>query len=265
MRKIGLKVYSTNNRYIKPAQSLFQKGIFDYIEIFLSAGKSLESIGHWISTGIPLAFHAPHSLGGFNPSLPGARNSNEIIFKEIAEICKIYEPLYLVFHSGTNGSVEEVIHQFKYFFSKFPDMHRNVIIENKPKVGMNNMRCIGSTPEEIQQIQMNLNINFCLDFGHAFSAASTLGLDRYLFVNSFAALNPVAYHISDGHTETEIDEHLNLGDGNYDIPWIISRIPEKAYVALETHKSSLTNLDDFLTDTIVFRHAEKTVNRRESA
>jgi deoxyribonuclease IV len=256
MIRIGLKVFSTNDAYIAPAERLFSEGVFDYAEVYLVAGKSRNSIKNWISSGIPLAFHAPHSIGGFNPSQASARKANEIIAQEIADVSSLYKPLYLVFHAGTDGSLKESICQFSDYLSKFPHIRETAIIENKPVVGMYNMRCIGTTSEEIKQIMTETTMGFCLDFGHAICAAKSLNIDRQLFIHNFLSLNPSVFHVSDGHVNSEEDEHLHLGVGDYNLSWIISCIPQKATVAIETQKDSNDSLDDFALDAHTFRYAE---------
>jgi endonuclease IV len=259
MRKIGLKVFSTNDYYFEPAIKLYNGGAFDYLEIYLVAGESRNFIGKWIELEIPLAFHAPHSIGGFNPSQESMKKKNEIIIEEVAEICREYKPLYLVFHSGTNGTVHEAIKQFNQYFSMYPHLNQVALIENKPLIGVNDLQCIGATPREIKLLMAQTQMGFCLDFGHAICAAKSISTDWMLLIGEFLDLNPMSFHLSDGNIFSQQDDHLHLGSGNYDLHWILSKIPENGNVAIETEKDSKTSLDDFAMDTRVFRSIEKEV------
>jgi endonuclease IV len=246
--KIGLKVYVTNRAYLAPARKLFSGGAFDFIEVFLVAGESQERITEWINTGIPLAFHAPHSYAGFNPADPVMKESNLIIAKELAAVCHMCRPLYLVFHPGILGAQEEAIRQLRAAFDRYSVLRDVALIENKPVVGMHGEQCVGATPEAIAQICNSLQVGCCLDFGHAVCAAASAKRPWRPFIEEFLALGPKAYHLSDGHGSSETDEHLHIGKGDYDIGWFLSHISAQSLVALETEKDSGTSLDDFAAD-----------------
>jgi len=255
--KIGLKTYITNIGYILPAKTLFAAGAFDYIEIFLVPGKSKTGISQWIETGIPLAFHAPHSYGGFNPSIKERWQENKKIMQEIADVCSSHLPQYLVFHPGINGTLNETIRQFSNLLDLYPQLKSFALIENKPFVGMLGEQCLGSTPDEIRFVCENTGLGFCLDFGHAACAAVSHKLEWKNYIEQFLKLNPSAFHLSDGHITSVHDEHLHFGKGDYNIPWFISKIGKNHTVAIETEKSSKDSLNDFLEDTVYINELVK--------
>jgi deoxyribonuclease IV len=246
--KIGLKVYVTNHAYIQQAKKLFDEKVFDYIEVYLVAGKSQEHIYPWIENGIPLAFHAPHSYGGFNPSIHDKFKVNFKIIDEVAGICSLYKPEYVVFHPGISGKIGETIKQFEMFFKSFSILNSIAIIENKPTFGMQGERCVGSTPESMREISMALNVRTCLDFGHAICAARSENVNWKRNVEMFMELKPTVFHLSDGDTESEQDLHLNIGCGNYDVLWCLSQISDDRPVTVETNKNNNYILDDFIKD-----------------
>lgn len=246
--KVGLKLYITNGGYIKPAIKLYKEGVFDFIEVFLVVGKSRENISRWIDTEIPLAFHAPHSYGGFNTSFIENEEENKIIMQEIAEVCSIYLPDYLVFHAGINGKIDETIRQFINLFKEHPQIRELALIENKPLFGMRGELCLGATPEDIKLISDSTKMKFCLDFGHAICAAESFKLNWRDYVERFIKLIPSVFHLSDGHVASGSDEHLHLSAGDFDIPWCLSKVGKNSFLALETEKDSLDSLDDFSQD-----------------
>ena len=258
--KVGLKLYVTNENYLKPAVKMFNDGVYDYIEVFLVVGKSIENISKWIETEIPLAFHAPHSYGGFNLSLAENEGVNRVIMKEIVEVCSIHKPEYIVFHPGINGKIEETIKQFNNLFDLYPRIRDFAYIENKPLLGMNGERCLGATPEEIKLIRDRTQLKFCLDFGHAICAAASYKLNWKDSIEQFLELAPHVFHLSDGHILSGIDEHLHLTSGDFDLPWCLSRVETNSYLALETEKISQDSLDDFLGDA---NFVKTTINKKK--
>ncbi len=246
--KIGLKTFVTNLDYIPETNDLYSAEVFDYIEIYLVAGVSRDNISEWIETGIPLNFHAPHSYGGFNTSLAEKAKENQQIMLEIYDVCSMYTPDYLVFHPGIQGNLGETIRQFNILFDQYPQLRKFSLIENKPMFGMKGELCLGATPDDIKLICKNTGLSFCLDFGHAISASASLNLDWKEYINCFLEILPKAFHLSDGHLNSQIDEHLHFTYGDFDIPWCLSKIKTESFVTLETEKESKDSLDDFLKD-----------------
>jgi len=246
--KIGLKTFVSNLNYIPQTIDFYSAKFFDYIEVYLEAGVSRNYISKWIETGIPLAFHAPHSYGGFNPSVSDKAEDNQIIMQEIADVCSSYSPLYLVFHPGIQGNINETIRQFDRLLNLHPHLRDFMLIENKPLFGMRGELCLGATPEDIKLICESTGMKFCLDFGHAICAAASFKLNWKDYIERFITLIPSAFHLSDGHVASGNDEHLHFTQGDYDIPWCLSKVSKNSFLALETEKNSLDSLDDFLED-----------------
>jgi deoxyribonuclease IV len=245
---IGLKLWSTSATYIPHAKELFAAGIYEYIELFTVPGTHKEYLPAWSALDIPYVLHAPHSLGGMNPSIRDDREKNFAIVGEVERWRERLHPRYVIFHPGINGTLAETEHQFKTFSEHFPDMWRISLVENKPLAGLNGEQCLGSTRSELEKLIKNVKMGFCLDFGHAICAAFSHDVDKLEFIRSLLALHPAMFHLSDGHYGREEDEHLNIGSGEYDIKMLLSMIPENSMVSLETHKSSKTDLNDFKKD-----------------
>jgi len=245
--KIGLKLWSSNNFYIELALSLFEDGKFNYLELFVEPD-SLEFIEKWKSVDIPFVLHAPHSLSGLNPSVKSCEVRNFELIEQVDEYRKVLNPKYIIFHPGLEGDIKETIRQFCEIRRKYPAIHKCMLVENKPRKGLNRERCLGFAPAEIERVTRACDIGMCLDFGHALAAANSLRIPAEIILEEFRWQNPAMYHLSDGDASAEIDGHLNLGKGSYPIAELAEQLPVNAMVTLETAKAEKTNLNDFIDD-----------------
>jgi len=127
---------------------------------------------------------------------------------------------------------------------------KKILIENKPFVAplRDNRICRGATIEEISKVIDEIGCGFCLDVGHAICTANTLKIEPYEYISQFNELNPTCYHLSDNFIDSEIDKHLNFGQGNYDFKKIFDIIDTNKNIAIETNKKSKENIDDFIED-----------------
>lgn len=259
MVKLGLKVWSTNLGYIKPALELYHEGVFDYVELYVVPEAEEDCLGKWKETGFPFVLHAPHSYGGLNLSLKDAEDNNRALIARVNAFRGALEPEYVIFHSGVRGTIEETIRQINMFKGEFPDLFKPAVIENKPKMGLKGEVCIGSSPEEIKEILDETGLGLCLDIGHAICYAAWKQTDHKKVIDQFIALDPGIFHLCDGDRSSKTDMHLNFGMGNFDLRRIIQRIPADAYVSIETDKSSETDLDDFENDINYFKDAKQNI------
>lgn len=248
--KIGLKLWSLNENYINSAITLYENGVYDYIELY-AVPNSLDKISIWTDMkskfNIPFAIHAPHFSSGLDFSNKDKFSSN----LKLVELTRAYslelDAIYTIFHPGIGGKVDESIRQI----NSIKDF--KFIIENKPYVvPMNNAPdafCIGSTIEMIKKIIDQTGHGFCLDIGHALASANYQKLDPYEYILEFNSLKPSVYHLSDNDSTSIYDAHLHFGDGNIDFKKIHSIIDKDKFLAIETIKDSKENLDDFIKDS----------------
>jgi deoxyribonuclease-4 len=254
--KIGLKLWSTNAEYVPVAKALYERKLFQYIELFVVPYSAQEFLPLWQQLAIPYILHAPHSYAGINFSIKELAEENEKVLDDVNQYACALKPAFIIFHPGIEGSVQETVNQICKVKQIFPDIFAKAIIENKPAVGLKNERCIGASFEEISLILNNISLGFCLDFGHAFAAAEYFQIDHYEYAEQLFTLNPSVFHVSDGHIKSLQDEHLNLGNGNYDfvkICRILKKTKNIPHVTLETKKASKMNLDDFEHDVYLLR------------
>ncbi len=250
--KLGLKLWSTNTQHINSAIALFKKKVYNFIELFI-VPDSYKFIEIWKELRIPLILHAPHSYAGLNMSMKCQERKNLELIKCVKCYVENLTPKFVIFHPGISGTIQETIRQLINARNAFQELMSLGIIENKPKIGLKREPCVGYSFEEISQIIECTKMGFCLDFGHAICAANGMQIDPIKLIDNFLSLKPVMFHLSDGHHDSQIDEHLNFGKGNFDLKTLISKIDNESLVSIETKKSSSENLDDFESDVQYLR------------
>ncbi len=227
---------------------LNRSGVLDYVELYSIPG-SLEQVqNYWRNSGIPAVLHAPHASHGVNLADPEVAERNRTVFNEVQRFADILSTEIIIAHSGNGGTVDETVRQLRAINDP------RICIENKPLRGLNGKICQGHSVEEISRILKEGKVGgFVLDFGHAFCAANSTGVAQKKVVEDFLALNPRLFHLSDGDRLSEMDHHVNLGKGSFDIPFILSRIPDGGSVSLETPRASIDSLEDFLPEVAFLR------------
>lgn len=248
----GLKLWSTDtNTYFDEAKQLYDQKVFDYIELFI-VPDTFSSISRWKSLDIPYVIHTAYFTFGFNLADRDNASENLKIYQEVKAFSDELDCKYIIFHGDVDGPVEETIRQLSAFDEK------RALIENKPYVAYeyleNEHRCIGHSPEEIQQIKEQAGCGFCLDFGHAICSANSHKRNVYEYCRQFNRLNPQMYHFTDSKDiASPYDDHSHLGKGEMDLEVISEMIPDKAWVTVETKKDSADNLNDFIEDMSVLK------------
>lgn len=242
--RYGLKLWSINtDAYLQGAKKLYKEGWFDYIELYV-VPDTTETIQNWKKLNIPFTLHAPHFIHDINLADASKEKYNIKVFNQVKNFFEKLNAAYIVVHSGIEGNINETIRQLKIINPP------NMLIENKPFVApkKDNRLCRGATIEEIKQVVEEVGCGFCLDVGHAICTANSLKIDAYSFLVEFDKLNPHCYHLSDNFIDSELDSHLNFGQGNYNLKKIFGIIDKNKNIAIETKKSNKENLNDFVED-----------------
>jgi RimJ/RimL family protein N-acetyltransferase len=242
--KFGLKLGSENINYTEAIFSLYRHDYFHYIELFAIPGSLGDTIDYWKQFDIPFVIHAPHSMAGMNLSIKEHRKINKEKLWETFRFADSLNAEYIIFHPGVNGVIKETINQL------MPFVDIRCLIENKPRKGLNNEGCIGSTFDELAYIINELKVGFCLDFGHAICAANSFHKDQLQYIKELLLLKPSMYHLTDGDYHSEYDSHLHYGKGNFPIRDILKLIPGGSKITDEAKHNSDDNLEDFKEDML---------------
>jgi len=244
--KIGLKLWSTNEHYIPAVLDLFSQKIFDYVELFIVPGSTV-TIPRWKELDIPYVLHAPHSLSGFNLASKACRHTNMEFILQVYSFFYALMPDYVIFHPGFDGDLYESILQFQSFGEQYPFLYQKVVIENKPRVGLRGEVCIGASPEEISSLLAGTGRGFCLDFGHAICYSVAVNKQWKNVLDDFLMMKPLIYHLCDGFLSAK-DTHEHLGDGEFDLSYLMGLVDQNKHITLETKKDHFDSLNDFYLD-----------------
>lgn len=240
MYEIGLKLGSKDTQYTDDILRYYDEGVFQYIELFTISDTYNETISYWKQFNIPFGIHAPHSAAGLNLAYKENREINKSKIEESIEFADSLKANYIIFHSGVNGTCEEVVKQLK------PFVDSRFLIENKPIKGLDGSTCVGATLEELDYVISSLNAGFCLDFGHAICAARTQDFEPLEYIKSLKEkFNPRVYHLTDGDYKSELDSHLHYGDGSFPLKELLKFIPDNKMV---TNEAKWDDLKDFFLD-----------------
>ncbi len=247
--KLGLKLYSTNVDLIAEARRLKEQEIFEYVELYTIPHSYEKTIDDWKALKIPFVIHAPHSFHGINLAQADMWKTNQRNFKEAQLFADSLRADTIIVHGGSNGSFAETLRQITLLEEK------RIALENKPRIGLENELCMGWSPSEFRRaVDAGVINNLVLDFGHAASAASSLGVDAMEVIREFVAFKPKVFHLSDGDAFSEKDTHLNLGRGSLNLSAFLTVVPEEGLLTVETPRDPSKGLGDFIDDVCFLRN-----------
>jgi len=236
--KFGLKLWSINTDLIDQAVHLIDEKIFDYIELMVIPDSEIKPF----LIDVPYIIHIPHEKFGVNIGDPAVKEFSLQMINESIAWADQLNAKHLILHAG-HGSMQHATDLLRELSDS------RLLIENMPKVGLGGEAMIGYSHEQIEELIGDRDIGLCLDFGHAVKAAVSLVVDYKEYVKGFMGLEPRVFHVSDGILSEERDDHLGIGDGEYDIgffgdcTYIYKAID---YITLETPRTTLRLLDDDL-------------------
>jgi len=230
--KFGLKLWSTNINLIEEASGLINDDYFNYIELTFIPNTE---VNPFKKKNISYILHLPTNNHGFNIGIAKRIKEKIKIIKEGIKWADQLNSKYIIIHPGF-GSLNDA----KSILKKIKD--KRIIIENMPKYGLKHEDMLGYNPEQIEELKMN-KFGFCFDLNHAIKAAVSLNYDYKDFINKFSKIKPDLFHISDGKLNIEIDEHLQINEGDYDWDFLINYIKKSGceYITLETPRKTLND------------------------
>lgn len=253
--RYGLKLWSTNRNYVRAARALWEKNMFDYIELFVQPGTFDTCVSQWKEMRVPYIIHAPHYMQGLNFSCAESQAGNIVLVQETLLWADALKARHIIFHPGISGDVEETARQM----SRIRDAR--VLVENKPYCTVSNdgRICVGHSASDIALILRRTGHGFCLDIGHALCSAVARGKDIFEEIKAYLSLRPALFHFSDGDRTSPIDVHAHIGEGNYPLPALLALLPARATVTVETQKSHPRSLRDFARDVARLRRMERSI------
>lgn len=237
MFKFGLKIWSANKQWFSEAFSLFERGIIDFLELYLVPDYfSLSDFEIFQQNNIPITIHAPHTEHDFDVFNLNERNL-AVWQNQVLKTADFLASRFIIMHSGIGDSKEI----FQQESAKIKDPR--LLIENMPKIGLRKKVCFGYSLKELRFIKRECGLNICLDLAHAFKSAISEEFNYKPFIHSLIVeLEPFYFHISGGRQSSGTDEHLNLFEGDFDIKWLKSILGQLAktkaiYLVFEVPKN----------------------------
>jgi len=227
--KFGLKLWSINTDLIDQAVHLIDKKVFDYIELMVIPNSEID---HFL-IDLPYIIHIPHEKFGVNIGDPAAKKYSMQMINESIAWADHLNAKHLILHAG-HGSMQHATDLLRGLSDS------RLLIENMPKVGLGGEAMIGYSPAQIEELIGDSDMGLCLDFGHAVKAAVSLGVDYKEYVKGFMGLEPRVFHVSDGRLSEERDEHLGIGDGEYDFGFLMGCVERRGVgmVTMETPRTT---------------------------
>jgi len=213
MIKYGLKLWSTNRHLFDEAVRLVRTGQADFVELYVVPDKfsltDLEPLKK-----ITVSIHTPHYGHQFN-IFNLDEKAMDIFKNQVIAAADYFNSEFIILHAGV-GEDKEV---FRENINKIKD--RRIIIENKPRIGMDDVRCFGYSLDQLKFIKEECGLDICLDFAHAAESAFSQKIDYKVFWQKIIdELSPAYFHLSDDFPGNEKDEHLNLESGGLDLKLI---------------------------------------------
>lgn len=253
MPRFGLKLGVHEKELAAVAKTLWQEKQFDFLELYVLKNARVDQAEFWNWYDGVLVLHAPHSAGGFNFARSEMAADNAKTLELLDAFREQMNPAMMVFHSGADGDIEETFRQVAALRREYPELHSVMLLENKPRLGLNGEYCLGSSSEEMRKILTETECGFCLDVRHAFAYAAWAGLEWRGIIEDFAALKPRLWHAADGGINSNVDSHNHIGEGT--MPWeeIGAFWDENFLVTIECAKTQSEILKDFQQDIHLLR------------
>ena len=243
--KLGIKIRPLEFNLLPEIYE--NQDVIDFIEVLISPDFTIDDLEAIKNFKLPYSIHLPHltekidygnaKQAQYNQEFIERINFYKTTFDQLRPLCYIVHP--------ESGDVQLSVENIKKLHVK------PLAVENMPykfKAGGNRL---GHIPEAIDPYFKKIpELEFCLDLNHAVKTAICQSLDYLELIKNFIKLKrPIHFHIADGSLSSEFDEHLAIGEGDYDIPGIKSLlydIDSTVYLTFETPRINNEDITDDL-------------------
>lgn len=248
---LGIKI-KTNEFYLLP-EIFANKNIIDFIEVLFSHDFTIDDLNVIKSFKLPYSIHFPHRTekidfgsahqASHNQKFIERINSHKKMFDQLNPLCYIVHP--------ESGDAQLSISNIKKLLVK------PLAVENMPYKFNDGGYRLAQDPDSIKPYFDNIpDLKFCLDLNHAVKTAICMSLDYIELIKKFIKFKtPILFHIADGNLSSEFDEHLSIGEGDYDIhriKKILLEMKEIGYLTFETPRINKDNIEDDLRNIKTF-------------
>ncbi len=207
---IGTACDTGDVAYIQFFQKLKSEGLLDFLELHIKSNVTVNQLQDWGKTGLVKYIHA--ETGGMGEFMPKYLETAETSYNFLRTTGEI---LGVIVHMGLDKQ------NIDFKTIEFPEY---VLLENMPYMSSFKEKMCGYLPETMCK-------NFVFDFAHAWMTAKKLNMKPREFILKFMDLKPRHFHLTDCLNELD---HLVLGTGEIDLPWIMGVLPMDATLTIET-------------------------------
>ena len=240
---LGIKISTKDFDFLPDIYN--NKELIDYIEVTLMPSFSLKDLEIIQSLKLPYAIHLPNSNNNIDFGEKKYEEDNKKFIKKIIQNLSIFQklnPICYIIHPES-GDIKYSIQNLK----NLPI--RPLVIENMPVKGIRGENLLGFSPDSLKKyFDHIIDLGLCLDINHAIKASITLKKDWLVFINEFLDFfAPTIFHIASGDFKVEIDNHLNLDEGKYDISKIkdiLLNLNKIVYLTFETPRNNERRIQD---------------------
>ena len=236
--KIGVKIGDrTTPEYVNEII-----GSVDFLEIYAKVGYDFSFLAN---VQKPIAIHVPHFASKVNFANPKRADANEVALSHAVKLADNFGATKIIFHPELKEDENCSLDVLDSFVKSHYDPR--LYIENMP-FSSEGFEHFASEPAEIRSLMQKLNTRFCLDFAHALEYLEWKGVDKEL-IHDYLALKPNHFHLTDTDLSQVMnadynEEHLNFGEGNVDLAWCRDKLPQNAWVTLETPQNAKKQLEE---------------------
>lgn len=246
--KIGIKIATLNLDLIPDIYE--NRNIIDFIEIILTPEFTSKDIDFIKILELPYVIHIPNSNFGIDFGNIEKNLNNVRYIDKINRFKNSLIPLCYIVHPESRD-VDLSIKNIKKLDVK------PVAIENMPFKSIVKGELVGYDPDSLMKFFQCINdLEFCFDINHAIKTAISKKIDYLAFIKKFLRFKqPKIFHISGGKLNIEIDEHLHLFEGDYDVSKIkelMLKHNDIIYLTFETPRNNETRIADDLRNIKYF-------------
>jgi deoxyribonuclease-4 len=234
--KFGLKLPSSSFSLLESIEKLIEDKIFNYVELIIKP--PFLDTDPFINYDIPYIIHIPNENFGVNIADKTKLKYSLKMIDYAIKFADEFNSKYVILHPGY-GSEKTAMN----VLSKLED--KRLLLENMPVVGIRGEKCLGFNAQSMLHLNVR-NFGICLDFGHAVKASISLKKNYKEIISDFLEFNPRVFHIADGDLKSEMDNHMKISQGEFDLKYFKRCIEKKnsKFVTLETPKADMSLKED---------------------
>lgn len=246
--KIGIKISTRNFDFLRDIYE--NSKLIDFIEIILMPEFKSKEINILKNLKLPYFIHIPSGRYGIDFGDIKKNKKNLEYIGKINQYSADLKPICYIFHPESGD--------IAYSISNIQKLElKPIALENMPMKGIFGGKLLAYDVDTMRVFFKKIkDLEFCLDFNHAIKAAISMKAEYFEFIKNFIEFKkPMIFHISQGDIHVEIDDHLPLDKGNYDMKKLKSlllNMNSLVYLTFETPRDFKKGIKDDIRNIKIF-------------